>query len=403
MFKLVTISLTSMLLITIASLARCDEKRGLSPDCKDVVTRMGDKSFITGQHMAGPDQATLKALQTVPPDDSGKFNCSILISDHPQFKPACDKLLHDLDVAEQLLAFVKVHDPSKSWMIPQVRRIEDPSQKHWVDGVRPILFPLDADGKAIPLRDPAGKPVASLPAIVIKPPLNGRYGPNESVVTVICGYNGDVNGTCERIQKAVEDWIRDYESKGHAADDNDITIGRPAADLSDPFAKPLPVQPTEFDPSAQAQWPGKRFNKPEAPKPLTAKQLKDLLPNAPREFRLELLEEELTDTHEVKERWLAYREAALSHAAESLPESKPETSVRESDDSPEATSIHPTQGQQTINLDWLLPVIIANILILIGWRYRDVTKKNASNSNATNSTSNTPTKSTPETTTASTP
>ena len=394
MFKLVTVSLASMLLAIIASIARCDEPRtGLSPDCKDVVNRMGDKNYVTGQHMAGPDQATLKALQSVPPDDSGKFTCSILISDHPQFKPACDRLLHDLDVAEQMLAFVKLRDPSKSWMIPQVRRIEDPTQKHWVDGVRPLLFPLDADGKAVPIKDPSGKVVAPIPPIVIKPPLNGRYGPNESVVTIIRGYNGDVSGTCERIQTAVEEWIHAHEAQGHEASD-EPNIGRPAVDLSDPFTRPVAVPQVAFDPAAQSQWPEKRFNKPAEPKPLTAKQIKELVPNAPQSFRLTLLEDEVTDPFEVKERWLQYREQAIDAALKQTPEVVQTLPEETTDNGPLTTDkseVHrtPENPIQAAPLSDVAQFGILLILVLAGIALYQVARKKTPPSTTSSNTSST--------------
>lgn len=393
-----SITLAAMLLTIIVGISRADEPRtGLSKDCKDVVTRMGDKVFITGSHMAGPDQATLRALQSVPPDDSGKFNCSVLISDHPQFKPACDRLLHDLDVAEQMLAFVKFRDPAKSYMIPQVRKFEDASQKHWIDGIRPLLFPTDKQtGKTVPLLDAEGRPVAPIPAIVIKPPLDGRYGNNEEVVTIIFGYSGNVQATCDKIQLAVEEWIRRYESDGQAksAADDLIESSRPRADLSDPFAKPLPVDATPFDPTAQTQWPG-RFNKHDH-KPLTAKQIKDLIPNAPQSFRLEMLESEVTDPHQVKEAWLDYREKALDAALKQTPEvvqTLPEEETDNGQLTTDQSEVHRTPANPTspAPLSDVAQLGILMILVLTGIALYQVARKKTptgTNSSNTSSTEN---------------
>ncbi len=323
--RLTTAVAAALSLIAACNITHSEEprpKNGLDPTAKDQIYRTGDKIIPMGGHMAGPDHATIRALQTLPADDSGKFHCSIGISDHPQFKPACDKLLHDVDVAEQFLAFIKLKDPSKSWIIPQIRKYEDVSQKHWFDGLKPVIFPTDKDGNAIPLKDADGNVVPPFPHIVIKPPLNGRYGQNDEVVTVVFGYNGNVKGTCDKIQQAIEEWIHEHESKGlvqAASDEPFLGAGRrPQPDLTNPFEKPGPLPPANpFDPAAQGQWPS-RFNKPTtppAPVPLTAKQIRELIPNAPRDFRADLAEQEITDPAKVREAWMDYREEQLKALA----------------------------------------------------------------------------------------
>lgn len=295
MFKLITTSAIVSLLSLGICLAAPPEGGNVLPSAKGQMERIGDAIIRMGSIQAGPQQAVQSALMGIPDDDDDKFHATLLISQNPAYKDACDKAVSEINAGKMDAWFIP-SQPLKSHCNYQCRLFEDPVQKKWVEGVFPLLFPRGRDDKPLPLLDAKKNVVAPFPALVIKPPLNGRYGENDLVVTLINGNTSDWSG---RVQTAIEEWMLTYQ---HA----EIPPGSIGGNSNpNPFAIPQTVQP---DPSAVRQWPEKRFNQP---KPLTTRQIKELIPDSTKEFRADLLERELTDPADVKAAWIDYRESEL--------------------------------------------------------------------------------------------
>jgi len=283
-------------------------EKNVTPSAKGMIGRMGDSINRVGSIQAGPAAVAAQALMGVPENDAGKFHIIVLTSSDPRASVACDKLLNDINTDPKFADWINRDEPAKSWSHYQVRSFEDPLQKHYIDGVRTLLFPVDADGNPVALQDPKGDKVAPFPAIIVKPPLDGRYGQNDAVVTMINGYSGDVEEVCGRIRTAVDQWCPRHAS-GLISQANAGLITAPR-EYPSPFATP-PTAVDPFEPTAIRQWPEKRFNQPAAPVPLTAKQITAAIPDAPADFLLQQLIQEPTDIVAVKLAWLDHREQAL--------------------------------------------------------------------------------------------
>lgn len=287
--------------------------KNVTPAAIDKILRRGDRIQELGTIKATAASIAAAALDTVPPNDDQKFHITVITSTDPAFAPACNSLLAHINTNDKIRAWIKRDKPAESWCHYQVVGFEDKLQQHWIDGVRPLLFPKDDQGRTLPLKDPEGKIVPALPAIIIQPPANGQFGENDRVVTMINGYNGDAEALCERIQNAVDSWIQGY-SAGH------IAAGKPRETPPGPGRPPFEAPDAaidQFEPTNMRQLPSRLEP---AKRPLTPKQIKELLPNAPKEFRSDLAEQELTDPNEVKAAWLAHREKQLAEAEAKMQE-----------------------------------------------------------------------------------
>lgn len=220
------------------------------------------------------------AALATPEDDSHKWYLTLVTTSGCR---ACDKLKYDLAHEEQLQAWVNVGQSSKSPLHYQVRRLEDPTQRDWLKAIRPQL-------------DKGG-----YPAIVLQPPRNGEFGHGATTVAILHGYDGDPAALAERLRRAITTYVREYSAQqasrsGHRQDAEANPIGGPP-----PFAIPsTPLDPNQ--PGAPVDWPAV-IN----PRPLTPQQIQQLVPQAPPEFILTVLQSQTSEPSQLLQQWQLYQ------------------------------------------------------------------------------------------------
>lgn len=236
-----------------------------------------------------------------PPDDSHKWYFNLIYIDGCE---PCDKLKSDIIKSELLRAWINVDDQSKSAMHYQVRRanpedIATGPQKDWFAGIKPEL--------------------KNFPVIVIQPPRNGEYGKNSNVVCVLHGYTTPED-LVNRIRKAIGTYVTELKKNNsiehvggnteRAAIIADATryVGGHAQEIGAPIGgqpQTLPFSiPTQPQNPAQpnVDWPT-----PLAPQPVSLDTIKALIPNAPPEFLLAVLQARLTDPAQVLQQWQLFQ------------------------------------------------------------------------------------------------
>jgi hypothetical protein len=109
--------------------------------------------------------------------------------------PPCEALKRDLQSSETLRAWVDLSDPAKSTFHFQERKVEDATQRDWLEGV-------DAQ-----LRK------NGVPCVVIQPPRNGEYGANSTVVAAIHGYSTPTD-LDKRLRRAIIAYVEALHRKG---------------------------------------------------------------------------------------------------------------------------------------------------------------------------------------------
>lgn len=226
----------------------------------------------------------ISAALATPPDDSHKWYLTVVTTRGCR---ACEKLKYDFLHAPQLRAWVNVEEPAKSAMHYHVRRIEDPTQRDWFKGIERQLRK------------------GGFPAIVIQPPRSGEFGRSATTVAILHGYDGDAEALTERLRRAIVTYVREYTAqhrqggiRGNA--DAEEEAGEEAS-AAPPFAVPdRPLDPLQ--PNGPIDWPA-IIN----PRPLTAAQIKQLVPDAPPEFCLQALQSGATDPQQVLQQWYVYQ------------------------------------------------------------------------------------------------
>lgn len=207
-------------------------------DTKDVPTvaveemkRRGSDVEELGTIQAGPDAGMRRAMAP-PTDDSDKWFVNFVGagSTSTDQEKAATKLLLDDIKALKFSQYVKPDDPANSWAHWQEYRIDDALQQDWFAAAKPQL-------KAV-----------GLPAIIIQPPSNGKYGPNKTPVCIVGRYDGRPSHFAELIRTRVEAYIHKHGFDGteatakqmphHGQSAEEPIGGKPPFDLPEPVAYP---------------------------------------------------------------------------------------------------------------------------------------------------------------------
>lgn len=261
------------------------------------IIRRGDHVQELGTIQAGPDAAIAGALAP-PADDSDRWYLTVVRTDDAKFSADCDKLVEDFKTSKILRAWVNVVDPANSWGHYQVRRIGDPTQADWFSGIKDQLASHD------------------YPAVVLQPPRNGSFGQNKVVCGIVHGYDGNAEKLSGRIRDIIKKYSDTMAQKGLVAPKAKAD-GHAQSGVTVEASAPFNVPATAVDnlqPRNPVVWPVGIVEKPEpppAPKPLTAKQIKALIPEASPDFRMSVLETEPTNPDQVTRAWEKFQHDQL--------------------------------------------------------------------------------------------
>lgn len=233
------LALAAILFTTIVS---AEQPNGLDERATEETARRGADVEPLGVIQAGPDVAVRKAFAP-PADDSDKWWVNVIVAgaNATDKEKAASKLLVDDIHALKFKCYVKPEDPASSWAQYQERREDDPLQQDWLAPIRPKLKEV------------------GLPAVVIQPPRNGQFGPNNRTVCVVGQYDGRPDVFSQLIRQRVEAYIYKHAYDGSIAaaampaghKQSEPVGARPPFNLPEPIAYPdakdLPKQSLTFE------------------------------------------------------------------------------------------------------------------------------------------------------------
>jgi hypothetical protein len=164
----------------------CFADNGLSLAAQHETFRRGSYVERVSGGLEDSGIATFPAAMAPPENDSHKWFLSVF--SEPNCKP-CEKLKRDLAGSKELQAFVNVGDWRKSAMHYHEFSSGDATQ-NWRMGVN-----------------------RSTPAIVIQPPLSGKYGDPSNCLEPIYGYDGNAAALADTIRQRIRDYIEDLDKR----------------------------------------------------------------------------------------------------------------------------------------------------------------------------------------------
>lgn len=230
--------------VMVCSYAYAQNPTGLDEKGVEETKRRGPDVEPLGVIQAGPDAAIRKAFAP-PADDSDKWWVNLILAGDKATdqEKAASKLLREDIHALKFKDFVKPEDAANSWAHYQERRDDDPLQQDWL---APIRAKLKETG---------------LPAVVIQPPRNEKFGPHNRTVCVVGQYDGRPGLFTALIQERIEAYIYKHAHDGTIAAaamppgghrQVDVSVeARPPFDLPEPVAYPdakdLPKQTLSFE------------------------------------------------------------------------------------------------------------------------------------------------------------
>jgi hypothetical protein len=187
---------------------------------KGEVLRRGDAvQVVEGNRWS--DDGISDALAP-PHDDSGKWHITIV---KQQGCAPCATLIRDFNESPVLKAWVDTKDHKKSWAKYNVFDIDDASQAfRWKD-----------------------VKVNRFPALIIQPPMDGRYGSPKTVVLHKYGYNGNPESLTREMRDGI---VRYIEKLKQAPKRSELrrpsyVWGQDPIGVDPPFSPPPKVDPTQ--------------------------------------------------------------------------------------------------------------------------------------------------------------
>lgn len=306
MFRFVFMLATLMLALLAAPLQAQEVKEGDVPELAIWESlRRGAMVQELGTTTAGEIDIIADALAP-PEDDSHKWFVTLVTQDKCE---SCELLKAAFIKKEELRAWVNVDEPAKSTTHYQVRRVEDVTQKDWLKGLQPEIQK------------------GGFPLLVIQPPRNGEFGPNKTVVAVLHTFDGDCAKYSQRMRDAITAYVREMSRRGlitHIGD-NQRRAAKPSSGAKGitggakeeiesklkggaaqdtgappPFSIP-PNRVNPFAPSGPVDFPPSNVSRA-----FTPEQIKMMIPNAPPEFVLQAVAQQVGDAQTLLMLWQAY-------------------------------------------------------------------------------------------------
>lgn len=268
---------------------------------------------------------SLVAAALAPPaDDSCKWHVILITK---KGDPACDRMREVIHGHKSMKAWIDVANPMTSTMHFQERDIADPLQQPWL---KPLLPAVQKFG---------------LPMLIIQPPLNGRFGPSDTVVKMI---TGELSGSAldDKFRESIIAYVQSIESPGPVGQQVGVAPPFDRNPAPPPVQPPINPLPFEFPPAA--------------PKELTIDQVQAACPGAPPEFVIDVITSKETNIELVKLRWLVYQK---DHAKPAEPELIPEPEPVPSHE-PEFSAPHPLEpAVHEPSVDLLVTVALVALAI----------------------------------------
>lgn len=157
---------------------------GLSVAAQHEAARRGSYVEHVGGGLQGTESITYAAAMAPPETDNDKWYLSLY--EQPNCPP-CDALKRDFATSRDLAPFVNVNDHRKSAMHYHVFRTDDVTQKWRLGGI------------------------TSGPAVVIQPPLNGKFGDPTQCLEPIVGYHPP-GQMAELIRSRIRDYLETLDA-----------------------------------------------------------------------------------------------------------------------------------------------------------------------------------------------
>lgn len=236
-------SMVCVMLCVSTVFAQSNNTKNVPTIATEELQRRGPDVEELGTIQAGPEAGVRRAMAP-PADDSDKWFVNFVgagTTSTDQEKAATKLLLDDVK-ALKFSQYVKPGDTANSWGHWQEYRIDDILQKEWFEEAKPQLKQV------------------GLPAIIIQPPANGKYGPNEALVCVVGQYDGRPQYFSELIRARVEAYIHKNGYDGtaetaklvpHGQSSTEPIEAKPPFDLPEPIAYPdaklLPKRTLTFE------------------------------------------------------------------------------------------------------------------------------------------------------------
>lgn len=231
------------------------------------------------------EQAVIKA-NAPPADDSSVWHIVII---KQQNCPPCAQLLEDIKKSQELLAFVAAPDGVLPWAHLHVYDSADETQQEMIRAYNATAYP----------------------AIYVRPPRSGVWGPPESVVMAKIGYTGP-----KQLAKDITTHVRIYAKamarKGYPKTINALSyesemtsdfVSHGSAQRTAPFAVPPAVDP--FRPQNYPAVAPAPFGPPTEPEALSAAQIQALIaPANDAQFVVEQLTKKANDPAAVLQEWI---------------------------------------------------------------------------------------------------
>jgi hypothetical protein len=234
------------------------------------------------------DESAADALAqafALPDDDSHKFTLTILYGAFRNRQ--LDNLKRDLLTAKELEPWVRCKDRGRGSY-----NVESSSESH-------LHCRFDQHQNPFLPEQWAGIKVLDYPTLLLQPPRSGQWGPPSTVINQRTGYDGDPAKLAEWIRASIGKyalaWSRQKQAVniGHG-DDSAAAVRYPA-----PFSVPPQELPAGNDPPS----PFPPDLAPMIAEPLTAEQIKKIVPEADDAFVTSQVNAKVTSAAEILSAW----------------------------------------------------------------------------------------------------
>ena len=316
------------------------EGRDVPDSAKREIARRGSMAEHVGTVRNG---LFCQALAT-PEDDSGKWYLTLIVKKGDAKSDAMRTMIAQ---NQAIRAWVDVANPKQSFTHFQEKSVDDQTQRDWLAPMQPAIAEF------------------GLPALVLQPPRNGKFGDSSRVVKTIHGVRTGED-LDERLREAVKVYCESI--------DHPIQIGQASAENPMAVAPPFNVQPTPdaapsppSTPLPGGEWPQSK------PKKLSIKRLRELCPGASPEFLRDQYQKGYTDEDAVELEWMIEQGKLKPPPLDQLVPMRPETTPAENV-KPNPTLPATTGPTSLLVAQWVPAAVISIWCLLMIWER--ITKRN---------------------------
>ncbi len=252
---------------------------------------------IDDQISDSPVDALAEAF-AIPADDSHKFMLTVLYG--PFRNAQLDQLKQDLLSAQELEPWVRCKDRGKGTY--DVASTEESHLHCRFDQHKNPFLPQQW----------AGIKVLDYPTLLLQPPRSGDWGPPETVINQKTGYDGSPAKLAEWIRASIGKYVlaQANTSEYHSQREHETQVtmqtghDQPGKEVGR-YPAPFPVQPKDLPAGPNPPSPFPPDLVPVTIEPLSADQIKKLVPEADAAFVLAQLDAKVASATEVVNAWAA--------------------------------------------------------------------------------------------------